>query len=462
MANDEIKPIEEIANGNPEKVETEPSSQSPTPPKPPVEPPAAPEVKAPPQAPPPPPDGSVGKKAIIRRPRSPLLTIIVWVLVVILALAAVFYFFFYRVTFEINPDPRPDRILLDQREIDPGVYKVMPGFHTIIAEKNGYISYIQSRNFRMAETVKLSFKFEKEKTPTLNIPGSRYPIISSDGKLLFYLDQNSSISAVNLTDNKAVADKLTNGVYPTAKIIKISKDNSFALVLDNEAIKIVDFSKTDLVNQVEAKLPPLASAIHSIAWNNSESSYFAKANSHLIYDLLSSYGWDVYLANRDHSEANMIMQFDQGFTNPMFDWGESPDKVLIAGGQLGILSIPLRQYARVESDKNFVFASWGPNAKYAVALDSDGIAYQVGQDLKVQALPFKVSNKLIAFSDENTLAAVSDGRPIKYNLSTKSLDYFAEITGLKSASSFTANADNFYYSNKTGLFSGEFVKADYK
>ncbi len=452
--NEEIKPIEEITNGS-----TENTTEQKKPPTP-LEPPSAPAPPKPPEAPPAPP--SVGKKAVIRRPRSPLLNIVLSAIGILAALGVVFYLFFYRVTFEINPSPRPDKVILDGKEINPGVYKAMPGTHTIIVEKQGYISYAVSRKFRIAERVKLNFNFEKEKTPSFSVQGARYPIISSNGELLYYLDQNSALSVLSLKGEQTNPTRLTNGQYPTARIIKVSKDNKFALIFDNEAIKIVDFSKPDLVNQVEAKLPPLASSIHSVSWNNNESSYFTEANSTIIYDLQSSYGWDVYLANRAHTQANMIMQFDQGFTNPSFDWGEASEKVLIAGGQLGVLNLPLREYRKVESDKSFVKAFWGPGAQYAVAVDRDGKVYKLTESMTLEELPLTLTNGLIAFSDPSTIAAVSDGKPVKYNLETKSLDYFAEAQGLKAANYFAASGDRFYYSNSSGLFSADFAKQSYK
>lgn len=461
MTNEEIKPIEEIKNSDeePKAEQAKPKAPLQAPEKPQAEDKTATTQSAPP---PPPPPGSAGKKAIIKRPRSPILNTVLSILAVLIVLGAGFYFFFYRVTFEINPDPRPDKITIDGQNVEPGVFKTMPGEHTVVIEKKGYVSYIEKRNFKIAEKVNLGFTFEKEKLPLLSIPGARLPVISDNQELMFFLDQNSAISALKLSEENAKPSQLSNSQYPTTRLLKISKDNSFALLLDNEAIKIIDFSKTDLVNQVETKLPPLSSGIHTVTWNDNESQFFPKANSRIIYDLLSSIGWDSYLANLSHTEANLIMQLDDAFTNPVFDWGQHPNKVLIAGGQLGILDISSREYRKVESDKKFVFAKWSINGKYALAIDSEGTLYRITSDNKLEAEPFKVTNNLISFIDENTLAAVSEGKPLKYNLENKSLDYFAEFKDLATANSFVALSNIYYFGTSNGIFSGKFEKPVYK
>jgi hypothetical protein len=217
-----------------------------------------------------------------------------------------------------------------------------------------------------------------------------------------------------------------------------------------------------LINQTEAKLPPLASAIHSVSWNDNASQYFSEANSKIIYDLLSSSGWDVYLSNRTHTEANMIMQFDQGFTNPMFDWGENPNQVLIAGGELGFLDLSKRDYQTISKDHDFVFAKWGPGAKNAIAVDAEGIVYKINTDHKIEQLPFQSGKSLVSFIDENTLAAISQGRPVQYNFDTKSLINYAEVKDLDKSRSFVARSDIFYFETDQGILSGKFEQPGYK
>ncbi|MFH1854790.1 MAG: PEGA domain-containing protein [bacterium] len=440
------------------KIETEaPKTPSPAPPP------------APPASTPPQPTTSkedekkIGSRAVIKRPRGGFVKIILYIVGVLILLAAGFYFFFYRVTLEINPSPAPDKILLDDKEIKAGIYKTMPGTHSITISKDGYVSYISVRNFKMAEKVKLNFALQKEKIPTLSVQQGKFPSFSSDLKNLFFLDKDSTVSVLDLENEKAQSTPLSNAKFPTAKIVKISNNNNYALILDNEAIKIVDFSKTDLINQTETKLPPLAANIHSVSWNDNASSYFPEANSKLIYDLLSSYGWDVFLTNLKHTDANIILQLDKNkFSNAFFDWGANPNKVLVIGGEVGVLDLSKREYQSVSAEKNFVWGKWGPNGTEAVVVDEEGTVYRINGENKLETLPFKSAPNLISFFDEKNIAGVSEGRPVKYNFDTKQLINYAEVKDLSSAKSFISRSDIFYFGSSKGIFSGKFELANYK
>jgi len=478
MENEEVKPIEEIPSA-----QGAPPSATPAPETLPVKAPETPapkvEAKAPktplPAPPPAPPEAKpsqpaaskedekkVGSRAVIKRPRGGFIKIILYILGVLILLATGFYFFFYRVTLEINPSPAPDKILLDNKEIKAGIYKTMPGTHSITISKDGYISYISVRNFKMAEKVKLDFALQTEKVPTLSVQGGKFPAYSSDLKNLFFLDKDSVISVLDLKNKKAQPTPLSNAQYPTAKVVKISKNSNYALILDNEAIKIVDFSKTDLINQTETKLPPLATNIHSVSWNDNASSYFPEANSKLIYDILSSYGWDVFLTNLKHTDASMILQLDKNkFSSAFFDWGANPNKVLVAGGEVGVLDLSKREYQSISSEKNFVWGKWGPEGTEAVVVDDEGTVYKITPENKLVSLPFKSAPNLISFFDEKNIAAVSEGRPVKYNFDTKQLINYAEVKDLSSAKSFISRSDVFYFDSDKGIFSGKFELAGY-
>lgn len=466
---DDLKPIEEIDNDN----AVEPKQEMPTALTPPSAPQAnsvtseppisAPQAPQAPQAPAAPMPSQPGKKAVIKRSGGDT----GWVKYILLAFAVlvigagVFYYFFYRVTFEINPTPTPDKILLDSNQVQPGTYRVKPGVHTLDIEKAGYISYISSRKYSFGEHIVLNFKFQAEKTPIISIAGAKLETLSSDKSLLFFLDSNSSIAVTNLSDATGKVTELSNGQYPTARIMKVSKDESFALVLDNEAIKIINFNKTDLINQSETKLPPLASGIHSITWDNNESQYFPAANSKILYDLQSSTSWDVFLANISHTQADIILQIDKNvFPNLFMDWGDNQNKVLITGGEIGVLDISKRDYQKIATDKQFSWGRWSPDGQKAVAVDTQGGVW-VYQNNSLTRLPFDSKPSLVNFIDNINIAAVSQGRPVKYNFDTKQETNYAEVKGLTESSTFITKADVFYFETADGIFSGKFEASGY-
>jgi len=470
MANEELNPIEEIKNGNadmpqqPPAVSDQPqtpSAPSPSAPQPPV--PSEPQLQAPP-TPPKPGSDIAGKSAVIKRDAGggSWAKYLILAIVILAIGAGVFYYFFYRVTFEINPSPTPDKILLDAREVKPGTYRVKPGIHTLLIQKEGFISYISARKYKFGEKVSVNFKFQPEKSPTLSSEGGRLPTASADKNFLFFIDKNSAISVMDLTNNSNASTALTNAVYPSARVLKVSKDKNFALVLDSEAIKIINFNRSDLVNQSENKLPPMASAIHSISWNNHESTYFEQANSKIVYDLQSSSSWDIFLANLSHTSSNILMGVDSNrFPSISLDWGENPSQVLVSGGELGLIDITKREYKKISSDKLFVWAKWGPSGKSAVAIDSEGGAwlYLNGQ---LGKLPFSSSPGLIDYIDESNIGAVSSGRPIKYNFDSKQLINYAEVKDLSRSISFITRSDVFYFETAQGIFSGRYEESGYK
>lgn len=470
--NDEVKPIEEIkeepAQDAPLEVSFKPTAPDETEPKKapeaPAAPPKPPEEKPPvapipvPQAP-----GEPGKKAVIKRTggEGGWLKYLLIALVVLLIGAGVFYYFFYRATIVINPSPAPDKILLDNSEVKPGTYRVKPGVHTLFIQKSGYISYISSNKYSIGQKLDLNFKFEAEKAPTLSVQGGRFPIFSSDKKYMFFLDKDSAIAVLDLNNAQAKQSVLSNSKYPTTKILKISKDKNFALVLDDEAIKVINFNRTDLINQSEIKLPPLASAISALTWNNNESDYFSEANSKILYDMKTTYGWDVYLSNLSHSQANIILQLDPSlFQNLQLDWTESPGKVLVIGGEIGILDVTNRDYNKIDSDKKFIWGKWGPEGESAVAIDNEGGVW-IYKNSVLEKLPFVSKANQVDYIDKDNIAVISSGRPIKYNLQTKVQESFAEVKDLEGSFSFISRADVFYFETKSGIYSGRFEKPKY-
>lgn len=457
MANDEIKPIEEIKNGA-----TKLAENPPAPPPPPSAP--IPDAKPVSSAEPPQIPTEPGKKSVIKRTGGEGGWVKYLILaIIILALGGLaFYYFFYQVTLNINPSPTPDRILLDNREVKPGIYRVKPGIHSLDIEKKGYVSYLSSRKYSFGQKIVLNFEFEKEKSPALSSDSGRLMSISEDKNFLFFLDNNNTIAYLNLNDQAGKTTQLSTIAYPSARILKISKDKTFGLVADSEALKIINFAKTDLINQTEVKLPMQISQIHSITWNNNESQFFSKANEKMLYDQKSSSSWDVFLDTPSHSEPNIIMQVDQNVLPQLsLDWGESPNQALVTGGELGVLDISKRDYKKISSEKKFIWGKWGPGGKRAIVVDSEGGVWSLAEN-KLEKLPFTSAPGLVDFIDASNIAAAMGARPIKYNFDTKLSTSYAEVKDLSQSVSFITKNDLFYFETVKGIFSGRFEEAPYK
>ena len=172
--------------------------------------------------------------------------------------------------------------------------------------------------------------------------------------------------------------------------------------------------------------------------------------------------WDVYQANLSHTQAEIIMQINRkNFPNFNMDWSNNPNKVLITGGEIGILDLSQRTYSKVSSDKTFTWGKWSSSGQEAVATDSEGGVwlYKSGNLTK---MPFNTSAKLVDFVDFSTLAAVSSGRPIKYNFDTQQKMNYAEVKGLAKSTDFLVKDDLFYFSSADGVFSGKFEAQGYQ
>jgi len=417
------------------------------------------------QIPPVPPGG----KAVIGRPGGGgKIFKIIGVIAVILAIAAaVFFFFFYRAVVNINPTPSPDKIILDGKEVKPGVYRLWPGDHTIVIEKQGYVSYELKKDFSVAEKQDLKMKLEGEKETTLVAAGAKKIRPSKDGKTIYFLSLEGRISAFSKTaPDKAVIEERSNASYQGVREYLISDNGNFALILDSQALRVLDFTKVDFVNQVEAVLPPLASSISSVSWNPA-SRYFPEANSRIVYDLKTTSGWDLITADLRHTKANIVMQFEQSdFSSLNIDWSQSQKNILLVGGRLCVLDIVTRPECVKPSDKtDFVWGKWGPNGKYAILIDKNQSAYVLKTDKveEIKSLPaggqVKSAADLGWWESENTLYLLSSSKPIKINFDTGEVIDYAEIKGAKNASSFAILDNKVYFTDNEGLKEASLVSS---
>jgi len=394
------------------------------------------------------PTQTVGPRAIIKRSGGRAFKIIAWILVISVALAVVFYLFFYRTTLIINPTPTPDEITLDGQKINPGTYRINPGRHKLSIKKAGYVSYIIDRKFKMAQKEKLEFTFEKQTRGTAISASGSNIILSSNREFIVFIGNDGKLYSYKL-EGGATPQAISTASYQNVRELFISKDNKFALILDDNGLKIVDFLRQDLVNQTETKLPPLAQAIHSVTWNSSESGYYPEANSHIIYDIKTDYGWDLILANRQHSQSEILMQINtQRFKDVNLDWSNNQKQVLIAGGELGIIDLATRSYTEVLKDKNITSAQWSPQAVRFVARSKDGKIYGSEDQTTVE---LGIEGDLYRFLSDSELFVVGDGRPMLYNFDTGQVINYAEIDGLKNCRSFEVVDQTIYFAGDGGI-----------
>ncbi len=404
--------------------------------------------------------------AVIRRSvTSPLPKIILGFFVFLVVGAGVFFFFFYRVTLNIAIPNNPDQITLDGKPIQEGVKKILPGEHSLVIAKKGYISYRLAKRFSIGEKLNLSFDLKPQIEPQLLAAGARMASASADQKFVNYVTADSHLAAVPVAQSgqSAVPTVLSVGAFKGLRQVLFSKTNTFALVLDGEALKLIDLKKTDILDQVIAKLPPDPTKISSITWNATESQFVPEANSKLVYDLKTGDLWNIILANRTHSQSEILMELEGGgFSNLHLDWGLSPKNILVAGGELGIIDVSARTYQTVDKQKNIHFALWGPNGTFALAIGGDKTVYLLKNLTTLESQNLQSTSGQITFISEKEGLIVSEGRPVRVNFDTGEVTSYAEIKGLDGAKSIAVAEGNLYFADQEGLKTAALTENVYK
>jgi hypothetical protein len=375
---------------------------------------------------------------------------------------AAFFFFFYRVKITINTNPAPDKVFLDGKDVKPGTFNLMPGKHTISVSKDGFVTFTDSRAFKVSEEISLDFKLEPAKESTLLNQGGYFPVATRDQNYLVFVDANGQIFSKKSADANSTPIPLSNGTFPGVSQLLISNNGQFALVKDTEALKVVDFNKSDIINQSIAKLPPAISQISSATWNGNKSEFFPEENSEIVYDLKTDSGWRLYLANRAHTQADILATLDpESFQNLYLDWNDSDRQVLLTGGEVGVIDLSTREYKTVSKDAKFIFGKWGPQGKVAAIIDDQGNLYRF-KDGKLDKTNFKTKPDLISFTASNKLIIVTGSKPIEIDFDTLgSIDY-AEIKGLEKAQMVIVAKGIMYFQDDSAIRFAQLAFSSYK
>lgn len=460
-----VKP--EIAELEPEPT-AKPPQAFPSAPLPPPTAPPPPRGYVPPQAPSPPPGytppqqklsvapptDKIGRGAVIQRGAGGIWTIIIVLIIALLLLAGTFFLFFYRATINISPTPAADTITLDGKAISPGKVKVMPGEHSLIVKKSGYISLNLSRDFKINQKLDLSaLELKKAIVPEVVAVGAKHPVLSGDGLQVNFTSSDGHLLTfpVQRQGKTYTISPLSVGTYSSIRELIYAKDNGFAFILDTQALKVIDFKKTNLVDQLEAILPPDPAKIHSFTTNEIQSESFGTPNSQIIYDFKTDYDWFLYLADSEHKQSQILMQIEPNvFTSMSLDWGQNARQVLLLGGSAGIYDLPTRSFERISEETGFASGSWGPQAQYAVALKATGELY-VLKNSALEDIGISVQNNAFSWVSPNEVVAQTENGPVRVNFDTGSVINYAEIAGLQNSSFIAVSGNTIFFSDAEGL-----------
>ncbi len=405
---------------------------------------------------------STGSKAVIKR-KSGWPKIVVVLAVLLIVGAGAYFWFFYQVVIKIEPTEQPDKILLNGKEVSTGTFRLMPGKNIIEVAKTGYATYRLDRKIDPGEKIDLSFSFVKQVKSAVVSAGAKNVQTSYDKKVCYFVSQdNRFMAAIANKDKPTITTELSVGDYKNLREYIISDDGLSGFVLDDEALKVASFIKSDLVNQTEAKLPPDPARISSFTINRGANSYAKTANSKIIYDLKSDYGWSLIYTDSLHQKSEIIMDLtESGFSNLKLDWTNSPNQVLLSGGELGVLNLSNRSYKKLSDKNDFINASWSPTGKFAVAQDSSGQLYRMSGET-VEKIDAVAKAGQYTWIDENNLLFLDTNKPTKFSFDTSSKIIYAEIEGLKDTDGLSVVGSRLYFVDSAGLEEAPLVENPYK
>jgi len=406
----------------------------------------------------------VGQAAIIKRTHARFKAILLVIAGLIFVSTAVFFIFFYRAQFNLNPSGGADQIIVDGKLVAAGVHKVAPGKHSIEIKKEGYVTFRQSREYKINERVNISLSLIKATEPELVEQGGGRVMQANTTRFVFIMLSDGRIASVasEPAAGEIKAYPLTNGSYQSARKILFSDDNSYAIILDTSEVKVVSFSRSDALNQTEGKLALDGQKINSITWNTGMSDYVAEPNSKLIYDVRGATSWDMMQSDVDLTKSAILMRIDPNrFSDPSIDWAGSQKTVLIVGGEAGAFDIASRSYTKLGDGTNYRWGGWGPNGKYAIVLDAEGESYLL-KDTTLSKIGLRTTPYLISWVSPEKAIIVSEGRPVSVDFDNDARINYAEINGLKDADSAVVQQGRIFFSDKAGVKSAPLTENIYK
>lgn len=406
---------------------------------------------------------SAGSKAVIKRGNSRWPKLAIISLIVLAAGGFAYFWFFYQVVVKIEPTETADKIMLNGKEVSAGTFRLMPGKNIIEVIKNGYATYRLDRKIEPGEDIDLNFSFARQVQSKTVLAGAKSVQTSYDDKVCYFVSKDSRfMAAINNGSDPTITTEVSVGSYKNPREYVISDDGLSGFILDEEALKVASFVKSDLINQTEIKLPPDAARISSFTINRGSSGYEKIANSKIIYDLKSDYGWSLIYTDSTHKKSEIIMDLTgSNFSNLKLDWTDSPNKVLLVGGELGILNLSDRNYKKLSDKTDFVSAKWSSGGKYAVAQDTSGQLYKISGE-SIEALDVSSQKGQYEWSGENNLFYLDGNRPVKFNFDTSDKIIYAEVEGLKDAKGLSVIGSTVYFVDSVGLKEATLIENPYK
>lgn len=464
-----LQPTDQPSQSTPQTTPSAPPNNQPPPPVPasaqttttapqaPSIPPKAPQASVTAPQAPSIPQNKIGNKAIIRRSGSVARTLLIS-LISLLALVAVFFFFFYRATITLNISPEGYQASVDGKQISTKTIKVNPGFHTLKIEKDGYVSYMSSKSFSIAEQLNVDIEMKKATVAEIVISGARTLDLSKSGNFVNFLGGDSRLYSIAIDQQNAEPITLSAEQFPTLRKIKYSPNNDFALILDDENLKIADFNKIDPTVQEESTdLPPSASAINTFSWNELSSNFVKIANSKLLYDLKTPSSWDLFMMDLSTLQSQIIMRIDaNSFPSLNVHWGESAKTALVTGKKAGLLDIGKREFTPFEEE--FVYGEWSKEGQYALLQKAD---FSLSLLKNTQVSDLQIKSKTFFLAGTNELYFLDNNSPTLINFDSGARINYAEVNGLKDASSFVVSGDILYFLDKDGIKSTKLQRGVY-
>lgn len=402
----------------------------------------------------------VGPHAVIAKKSSkPIKKIIFFSLALIVAGGFAYFLFFYRIRVIVNTSPSPDKVTIDGVVIKSNSLYLMPGKHKILVEKQGSVAYSINRDFRYGEKLNLNFAFKPAPESTLLEQGAS--AVQAYENKIYFVNKDKSLGYLFGGDTTG-ADiiKATNASYPTIKKYSITEDGTILMILDNEAIKLVDLGGSDIVNQAQAKLPFDGSKITAFDSNPSVDSYFDGANKYIAFDLADGQ-WILRLISRDLVRDEIVMTIDQAkFKDLKMQWLADNSSIILTGGAIGKIDLISRTYTELSPESNFVFSQASPDGSKIIAVKSDGTS-KVFSEGTAKDLDLPNLAPVCFFTGKSKALLFSNGRLVEYNFDTGNSIGYAGGEQISLPTGLATYKDTLYYTNTQGLFAIKLVKEEY-